>query len=165
MTKATELQIGDLAPDFNADSTDGLLSFEKFKDKIIVLYFYPSDMTPGCTIQAQEFTSLYDQFKKLDAVILGVSKDNLTTHHKFCEKENIPYPLLVDTEKEICNLYGVIKEKSMFGKSYLGINRSTFLIGKDRKIFKIWRSVKPKDHAKKVLEQAKIVNLIKNNGL
>ena len=110
----TELQIGDLAPDFNADSTNGLLSFEKLKDKIIVLYFYPKDLTPGCTIQAQEFTSLYNEFKSLDVVIIGVSKDNLSSHHKFCEKENIVYPLLVDSENKICNVYGVMKEKSMF---------------------------------------------------
>ena len=116
-----ELQVGGLAPDFNADSTEGLLSLEKLSDKIIVLYFYPSDMTPGCTIQAQEFTSLYDEFQELGVVVIGVSKNNLSSHHKFCEKENIPYPLLVDTENEICNLYGVIKEKSMLGKTYLGI--------------------------------------------
>ena len=156
-----ELQVGDLTPDFNADSTEGLLSLEKLSDKIIVLYFYPNDMTPGCTIQAQEFISLYDEFKKLDVIIIGVSKNNLSSHHKFCEKENIPYPLLVDTENEICNLYGVIKEKSMLGKTYLGINRTTFLIDKNKKIFKIWKNVKPHDHAKKVLEQVKMISLIK----
>ena len=97
----------------------------------------------------------------MGVVVIGVSKNNLSSHHKFCEKENIPYPLLVDTENEICNLYGVIKEKSMLGKTYLGINRTTFLIDKNKKIFKIWKNVKPHDHAKKVLEQVKLINLIK----
>ncbi|MBY0580446.1 MAG: peroxiredoxin [Rickettsiales bacterium] len=156
-----ELQIGNLAPDFNTNSTVGLLSLDELNDKIIVLYFYPSDMTPGCTMQAQEFISLYDEFKKLNTIIIGVSKDNLSSHHKFCEKENIPYPLLVDTESEICHLYGVIKEKSMFDKTYLGISRTTFIIDQNKKIFKIWKNVKPQGHANEVLDQVKMINHIK----
>ena len=148
----SELKVGDFAPDFQANSTKGILSLIDFKDLNIVIYFYPKDMTPGCTTQAKEFSMLYPEFKKANTEIIGVSKDNLSSHNKFCEKENIPYPLLLDEEGKICNIYGVMKEKSMFGKKYLGINRTTFLIGKNKKILKLWRSVKASGHAQKVLD-------------
>ncbi|NRA74093.1 MAG: peroxiredoxin [Rickettsiales bacterium] len=151
----SELKIDDNAPNFQANSTKGNLSLADLKNSNIVIYFYPKDMTPGCTTQAQEFSKLYSQFQESDTEIIGVSKDNLSSHNKFCEKENIPYPLLLDEEGEICNLYGVIKEKSMFGKKFLGINRSTFLIDKNRKVIKIWKSVKASGHAQKVLDAIK----------
>jgi peroxiredoxin Q/BCP len=148
----TELKINDTAPEFKANSTIGEISLDKFKNKNIVLYFYPKDMTPGCTIQAQDFSELYGEFQKLDTIVIGVNKDDLDSHKQFCKKENIPYPLLLDREGKICEMYGVFKEKSMFGKTLMGINRSTFLIDKNKKIAKIWRSVKPEGHAQKVLE-------------
>ena len=154
----SELKMGDIAPEFKSDSTNGELSLDTFKDRNIVLYFYPKDLTPGCTIQAKEFSILYPEFKKLNTEIIGVSKDNLNSHHRFCEKENILYPLLLDTEGKICEIYGVFKKKSMFGKTFLGINRSTFLIDKNKKIFEVWRSVKPLGHAQKVLNAIKILN-------
>ena len=149
------LTIGDNAPDFSGDSTHGNILMPKILVKYIVLYFYPKDMTPGCTIQAQEFTKLYEEFKAVDSEIVGVSKDGLSSHQKFKEKENIPYPLLLDIEEKICNLYGVISEKNMFGKKYLGVNRTTFLIDGQRKIIKIWKQVKPTHHAKIVLDTIK----------
>jgi peroxiredoxin Q/BCP len=123
--------------------------------KYLVLYFYPKDMTPGCTTQAQDFTKLYDQFKSLNTEIIGVSKDSLSSHQKFTEKEKIPYPLLLDEKEKVCNLYGVISEKNMFGKKYLGINRTTFLIDAQRKMIKIWKQVKPANHAQIVLDTIK----------
>lgn len=152
------LKIGDIAPDFNLDSTDGELSLKNFKGKNIVLYFYPKDMTPGCTVQAKDFSSLNQEFQKLDTQIIGVSKDNLSSHLKFIDQENIPYPLLVDTEAHICKLYDILKEKNMFGKTYMGINRTTFLIGKNTKILKIWCNVKLNGHAQKVLDTVKTLD-------
>lgn len=149
------LKIGDIAPDFNVDSTDGELSLKSFEGKNIVLYFYPKNMTLGCTVQAKDFSSLNQEFQKLDTQIIGVSKDSLSSHLKFIDQENIPYPLLVDTEAYICKLYNILKEKSMFGKTYMGIERNTFLIGKNTKILKIWCNVKPKGHAQKVLDTVK----------
>ena len=159
-----KLQVGDVAPDFEADSTEGLVSLSKLENKMVVLYFYPKDMTPGCTIQAQEFSCLYKEFKKLDVLVLGISKDSLDTHHRFCTKANIKYPLLVNIDNEIPNLYGTLKEKSTFGKNYFGIVRATFLIGKDRKLLKIWNNIKPQGHAQKVLDQVNISKMLQKSG-
>ena len=156
----TALQVGDIAPDFHADSTSGTLHLAKLAAKCIVLYFYPKDMTLWCTIQAREFSQLYSQFQDLDVIVIGVSKDHLSSHDQFCANENIPFPLLVDTDGAICREYGVIKEKSMFGKGYLGMHRTTFLIGGDRQIIKIWKSVKPVGHAQKVLDVARIMSQV-----
>ena len=154
-TMASELKIGDIAPNFQTNSTKGAISLDDLRNSNIVLYFYPKDMTPGCTTQAQEFSKLYSQFKELGTEIIGISKDTLDSHNKFCKKENISYPLLLDEEGKICNMYGVIKEKSMFGKKYLGINRTSFLIDINKKIIKIWRNVKALGHAQKILDEIK----------
>ena len=148
-----ELKIWDNAPDFRANSTKGEVSLSQFKGKGVVLYFYPKDMTPGCRVQAQEFSKLFHEFKNIELEIIGVSRDNIKSHHQFCEREDIPYPLISDTEGKICKLYGVLEERSMFGKKYIGINRSTFVINPKGKICKIWKSVKPKGHAEKVLKE------------
>ncbi len=153
----SELKAGDIAPEFKANSTGGELSLASFKGHNVVLYFYPKDMTPGCTVQAKEFTELYPKFKKLDTIIIGVSRDDLSSHAKFCKQENIPYPLLLDSDSKVCDMYGVIKEKSMFNKTFLGINRTTFLIDKNQKISKIWHNVKPLGHAAEVLAVAKSI--------
>jgi peroxiredoxin Q/BCP len=150
-----ELKVGDLAPDFKGDSTEGELSLDRFKGHNIVLYFYPKDMTPGCTIQAQEFSKLYPKFQSLNTAVIGISRDSLALHKKFCDQEKIPYPLLLDQDSEVCNKYGVIKQKSMFSKTFLGINRTTFLIDKHKKIAKVWHSVKPLGHAEEVLDAIK----------
>ena len=147
-----QLRIGDKAPEFEAKSTNKTISLVDYKGKYLVLYFYPKDSTPGCTVQANEFSKLYDEFKKIDVEIIGVSRDTMLSHHNFCDKENITFPLISDTEGEVCNLYGVLQEKMNFGKKYIGIVRSTFIIGKDQTIHKVWNSVKASGHAAKVLD-------------
>lgn len=147
-------EIGKSAPLFEALSDENdKISLEELRGKNVVLYFYPKDDTPGCTIEAQDFSKQIKSFEKLDCVVLGVSKDNLKSHCNFVEKYNIAFNLLVDEDAEICKSYGVIKEKSMFGKKYLGIDRSTFLIDKTGKIIKIWRSVKVGGHVEEVLKE------------
>ena len=133
------------------------ISLANYKGKYLVLYFYPKDMTPGCTVQANEFSELYDKFKKIDVEIIGISRDNMSSHHNFCEKENIVFPLIADTGGEICELYGVLKEKVNFGKKYVGIVRSTFIIGKDQIIHKTWYNVKASGNASKVLNAIEVL--------
>lgn len=146
-----QLKIGDKAPIFQAESTNKKISLTDYKGKYLVLYFYPKDSTLGCTIQANEFSNLYNEFKNTDVEIIGVSRDTMSSHHSFCDKENIIFPLISDAESEVCNLYGVLQEKVNFGKKYVGIVRSTFIIGKDQTIHKTWYNVKASGHALKVL--------------
>ena len=147
------LKINDNAPNFVANSTGGEIKLSDLKGKNVVLYFYPKDDTPGCTIEAQDFTKKIKSFADLDCVVIGVSRDSITSHNKFIEKYNLKFDLLSDEATEICQSYGTIKEKSMFGKKYMGIERSTFLIDKLGKIIKIWRSVKVKGHIEEVLKE------------
>ena len=146
------LEVGDKAPDFEALNQDGIkVALKDFIGKNVVLYFYPKDNTPGCTTEACEFSANYDQFIKNDTVIIGVSPDSVKSHAGFIAKQNLKHILLSDEDKEISKLYGVWQVKKNYGKEYLGIVRSTFVIGKDGKIVKIYKSVKAKDHAAKVL--------------
>ena len=146
------LEVGDKAPEFEALNQDGVkVSLKDFIGKNVVLYFYPKDNTPGCTTEACEFSANYDQFIKNDTVIIGVSPDSVKSHAGFIAKQNLKHILLSDEDKEISKLYGVWQVKKNYGKEYLGIVRSTFVIGKDGKIAKIYKSVKAKDHAAKVL--------------
>ncbi|MCY7440959.1 thioredoxin-dependent thiol peroxidase, partial [Bacillus altitudinis] len=117
-----------------------------FKGKHIVLYFYPKDMTPGCTTEACDFRDRHQSFAELDAVIIGVSPDGQDKHQKFKEKHDLPFLLLVDDEQKLSGAFGVWKLKKNFGKEYMGIERSTFLINKEGKLVKEWRKVKVKDH-------------------
>ena len=147
-----ELEIGQVAPLFTLFSDEGSeISLLDLRGKNVVLYFYPKDDTPGCTIEAQDFAKKIKEFEKLDCVVLGVSKDNLDSHCKFIEKYNLNFNLLSDETSELCQKYGVIKQKSMFGKKYFGIDRSTFLIDKIGKIVEIWHSVKVSGHVENVL--------------
>ncbi len=149
-----KLEIGTKAPIFEALSDENeKISLAELQGKNVVLYFYPKDDTPGCTIEAQDFSKKIKNFEDLDCVVLGVSKDSLKSHCKFVEKYSIAFNLLLDEDGEICEKYGVIKEKSMFGKKYFGIDRSTFLIDKTGKIAKIWRSVKVNGHIEEVLKE------------
>ena len=146
------LEVGDKAPEFEALNQDGVkVALKDFIGKNVVLYFYPKDNTPGCTTEACEFNANYDQFIKNDTVIIGVSPDSVKSHAGFIAKQNLKHILLSDEDKEISKLYGVWQVKKNYGKEYLGIVRSTFVIGKDGKIAKIYKSVKAKDHAAKVL--------------
>ena len=152
MERKITLEVGDKAPEFEALNQDGVkVALKDFMGKNVVLYFYPKDNTPGCTTEACEFSANYDQFIKNDTVIIGVSPDSVKSHAGFIAKQNLKHILLSDEDKEISKLYGVWQVKKNYGKEYLGIVRSTFVIGKDGKIAKIYKSVKAKDHAAKVL--------------
>ena len=152
MERKITLEVGDKAPEFEALNQDGVkVALKDFIGKNVVLYFYPKDNTPGCTTEACEFSANYDQFIKNDTVIIGVSPDSVKSHVGFIAKQNLKHILLSDEDKEISKLYGVWQVKKNYGKEYLGIVRSTFVIGKDGMIVKIYKSVKAKDHAAKVL--------------
>lgn len=149
-----KLEIGQAAPLFELESDEGdKIALSELKGKNVVLYFYPKDDTPGCTIEAQDFTKKIKDFEKLDCVVLGVSKDNKASHCKFIDKYDLAFNLLVDENAELCEKYGVVKQKSMFGKKYMGIERSTFLIDKMGKISQIWNSVKVNGHVEEVLSE------------
>lgn len=137
---------------FTLKETDGKdISLEDFKGKNVVLYFYPRDNTAGCTTEAAEFRDLYDEFQKLNTVILGISRDSLKSHAKFREKQNIPFLLLSDPMEEVHNLFGVMKLKKMYGREYMGVERSTFVFDKSGELVKEFRNVKAKGHAEEVL--------------
>lgn len=147
-----KLEVGQNAPLFELPSDEGaIIELAELKGQNVVLYFYPKDDTPGCTIEAQDFAKKIKEFEKFDCVVLGVSKDDIDSHCKFIEKYSLNFNLLADESGETCEKYGVIKEKSMFGKKYMGIERSTFLIDKLGKIAHIWRSVKVNGHVEEVL--------------
>jgi len=151
-----KIEIGKTAPSFSLPSDKGEeISLAGLKGKNVVLYFYPKDDTPGCTIEAQDFTKKNKEFAALNAVVLGVSKDSVKSHCKFIEKYNLNFNLLADESQKTCKDYEVIKEKSMMGKKYMGIERSTFLIDKIGKVIKIWREVKVNGHVEEVLEALK----------
>lgn len=148
------LQVGDPAPEFSlpADNNE-IISLRQLRGNPVILYFYPKDNTPGCTKEACDFRDNFPQFNQKQAVILGISKDNSATHQKFKEKYQLPFILLTDKDAAICEAYGVINPKSMFGKTFLGIQRSTFLIDEKGIIQGIWRKVKVDKHAKAVFHQ------------
>jgi thioredoxin-dependent peroxiredoxin len=140
-------------PAFKAATTAGDgFSLADAKGKSLVLYFYPKDATSGCTVEAQEFRDLNDKFKRAGALVLGVSRDSLKSHDKFREKEALPFHLLSDPEEKLCGLFDVIKEKSLYGRKYMGIERSTFLIDGSGVLRREWRKVKVAGHAQEVLE-------------
>lgn len=152
---ATEtLQEGDKAPSFKLPDQNGkVVSLNDFKGKKnVVLYFYPKDLTPGCTTEACDFSSNLKQFEKKDAVVLGVSLDDEARHLKFIEKYKLAHSLLADVNRKASEAYGVYQQKSLYGKKFMGIVRSTFVIGKDGKIKKIFPKVKVAGHWKEVLE-------------
>lgn len=148
-----ELKIGDPAPDFRLPSTEGRdIALKEFRGKKnVVLYFYPKDDTPGCTKEACSFRDERPRFDQKDAVILGVSFDDLESHKKFAGKYKLPFPLLSDADKKLAEAYGVYKEKSMYGRTYMGIERSTFVIDKNGTIAQIHRKVKVDGHSEEIL--------------
>lgn len=147
------LKNGQEAPNFNLkDENNNDVSLDTFKNSIIVLYFYPKDMTKGCTIEANEFSSNFASFREKNCVILGVSGDSLDSHKKFIKKENLSISLLSDPSFEVCKKYGVYAKKSMYGREYMGIIRSTFII-KDKVILRAFYNVKSSGHALKILKE------------
>lgn len=146
------VEVGKQAPDFtllNQKGEDVRLS--DFKGKVVILYFYPKDMTPGCTTQACDFRDNYEAFQSLDAVIIGVSPDPITRHQKFVDKYELPFFLLADEDHKVAEAYDVWTLKKNFGKEYYGIERSTFIIDKEGVVQKEYRKVRVKDHIQKVL--------------
>ena len=142
----------ELAPNFKIPSSNSKeFELKKNKNKFLIIYFYPRDNTPGCTNEAKDFSKLYKEFKKLNCEIFGISKDSIESHQKFISKFKIPFQLLSDDKIIVLKKYGAWGEKSMYGKKFMGIKRTTVLINPKGKIIKIWNNVKVKDHAKEVL--------------
>ena len=147
-----ELSVGAKAPSFSAPDQSGkTISLSDFAGKKVVLYFYPKDDTPGCTVEACSFRDDHSAFKKKGAVIIGVSPDSAKSHAKFIEKFTLPFTLLADSDHKIAEAFGVWVEKSMYGKKYMGVERSTFVINAEGKLSAIYRRVKPAEHTADVL--------------
>ena len=150
------VSIGKKVPAFKFESTPGKISkLSDLKGKNVVLYFYPKDNTSGCTKEAEGFRDDHAKFKRANAVVIGVSRDSIKSHEKFIDKINIPYELISDPEEELCNLFNVMREKSMYGRKYMGIERSTFLIDDKGVLRQEWRKVKVPGHVDEVLEAVK----------
>ncbi len=148
------------APDFEAPATsDRTIKLSDFKGKNVVLYFYPKDNTPGCTLEGQNFRDRIQEFEKLNTVVLGVSRDSVRTHENFKAKQEFPFDLLADPDENLCSLFDVIKLKNMYGKKVRGIERSTFLIDKQGNVAFEWRKVKVKGHVEEVLGKVREVEV------
>lgn len=154
-----ELTVGSTAPAFRVPAVtrqgETELSLDQFRGKSVVLYFYPKDDTPGCTVEACAFRDLLPQFEAVDSVILGISPDDQASHVKFAEKHALPFPLLADPDHAVAEAYGAWKEKTNYGKTYMGIERTTFVMDRAGKIAKIYPRVKVDQHAEKVLDVVK----------
>jgi len=147
------LATGDEVPDFSLANAEGnIVKKSDLKGKKYVVYFYPKDFTPGCTIEAEEFSRDYKKFKNADVEIIGISPDDEESHKKFGEKMKVPFILLSDTKTEVAKKFGVWGKKQFMGREYMGVNRSTFLVNEKGKIFKVFEKVKPSGHAQEVLE-------------
>ena len=145
-----------VVPDFTCPATGGKdVRLKSLRGKKVVLYFYPKDSTPGCTTEGQDFRDLHTKFQRAGAVVLGVSRDSLASHEKFREKLKLPFDLLSDPDEALCRQFDVIREKSLYGRKFLGIERSTFLIDDKGKLRQEWRKVRVKGHAAEVLEAVK----------
>jgi peroxiredoxin Q/BCP len=150
------MNIGEFVPNFAFTATNGLSGhLNDYKGKYFVLYFYPKDATPGCTTEGQDFRDAYPQFQALNAEIFGISRDSLKSHENFKAKQNFPFELISDSEEQLCQLFDVIKMKSMYGKQVRGIERSTFIIDPEGKLAHQWRKLSVKDHVEEVLNSLK----------
>ena len=152
-----QLQVGDIAPDFALPSDSGkTVKLSDFHGKRVVLYFYPKDDTPGCTTQACGFRDAYPQIKEQNAVVIGISPDDEKSHVKFKTKYNLPFVLLADPDHKVAEMYGVWGEKSMYGKKYLGVIRSHFVISEDGKLVDVQAKVSPKDSVERALDVLRV---------
>ena len=143
-----------IAP-FSAQATTGEITSEMFKGRYTVLYFYPKDNTSGCTMEGRDFAALYTQFKEAGCEVIGVSRDSIKSHTNFCNKQGFPFALISDREETLCKAFDVIKLKKLYGREYMGIERSTFLINPQGVVCAEWRKVKVAGHAQAVLEHLK----------
>lgn len=145
--------------DFSADSTGAKkIRLKDLRGQNVVIYFYPKDSTPGCTREGLDFKELHARFRRQKTVILGVSRDSLASHEKFRSKQGFPFDLLSDPDEKLCRKFDVIREKSLYGRKFMGVVRSTFLLDKAGKLRAEWRNVKVKGHAAEVLERVKMLN-------
>ena len=148
--------IGKKCPKFRAECTNNkILSNDDFVGKNLIIYFYPKDSTPGCTTEGQEFRDKYKIFKKHNTDIIGISRDSIKSHENFKLKQSFPFELLSDSDEKVCKAFDVMKLKSMYGREYIGVDRSTFIINEKGKVVREWRSVKVKGHVDEVLEAIK----------
>jgi thioredoxin-dependent peroxiredoxin len=151
----SKLQLGNKLPDFSLPMTGGgNWSPKDAAGSKLVIYFYPRDMTSGCTRESQDFRDRAAAFREAGTVIVGISRDSLASHERFAAKESLPFPLLADTEEKVCTLFDVIKQKSLYGRKYLGVERSTFLVDRAGRLQQEWRNVKVPGHVEAVLEAA-----------
>ncbi len=162
----TQIKEQQPAPDFTVPAVgsddvvkNGQVQLSALRNHVVVLYFYPKDDTPGCTVEACHFRDANHEMQKRGIVVLGVSADSVTSHQKFATKYELPFPLLADTDTTVSQLYGVWQEKSMYGRKYMGVSRETFLIDKEGIVRKIWDKVKPEEHAREVLETIESLGL------
>jgi len=147
------VNVGKHVANFSLPATgDKTLSLDQFRGKHLIVYFYPKDHTPGCTREGQDFRDLYEEFQSCGAEILGVSRDSVKTHENFCTKQSFPFDLLSDADEKLCGQFDVIKEKNMYGRKYMGIERSTFLIDREGVLRREWRKVRVPGHAGEVLD-------------
>ncbi|WP_435167331.1 thioredoxin-dependent thiol peroxidase [Paenibacillus glycanilyticus] len=152
----TQAQVGQVVPDFTLPaSTGGNISLSDYKGKKLVIYFYPKDNTPGCTVESCDFRDYNGQFKSYNTEVIGISPDDLASHDTFINDFQLPFPLLADTEHEVSELFGVWKERSWNGETFMGIERSTFLIDENGVLAREWRSVSVDGHVLEVLEAVK----------
>jgi len=150
-----KISVGTKVPDFALPMTGGgTWSLKEASGHKLVIYFYPRDLTSGCTREAQDFRDLHGKFHKAGVLLVGVSRDSLASHEKFAAKESLPFPLLADGDEKLCKLFDVIKQKSLYGRKYLGVERSTFLLDGTGRLRREWRKVKVPGHAEEVLEAA-----------
>jgi thioredoxin-dependent peroxiredoxin len=150
------IKTGAKVPAFSLPTTGGgTWSLKEAAGGKLVIYFYPRDLTSGCTREAQDFRDLYAAFRKAGVEVVGVSRDGVASHDKFAAKESLPFPLLADTDEKVCRLFDVIKPKSLYGRKYLGVERSTFLVDGEGRLRQEWRKVKVPGHAEAVLEAAR----------
>lgn len=152
----SQVAVGKKVPDFSLPATgEKTVRLKDLRGKNVVIYFYPKDSTPGCTTEGRDFSENHRKFSRAGTVILGVSRDSLKSHENFKAKQEFPFDLLSDADEKVCNIFDVIKEKNMYGRKVLGIERSTFLIDKEGRLNKEWRKVRVKGHVDEVLDAAK----------
>jgi len=151
----SKVEVGKKAPSFTLDGTGGKFALAEAAGSALVMYFYPRDNTPGCTQEGEAFTAHFAQFKKAKTMILGISADTIESHEKFKKKMSFPFDLLSDPDQKVCKLYDVIQEKKMYGKKYMGIERSTFLVDAKGVLRQEWRKLKVNGHAEAVLAAVK----------
>jgi len=150
-----KIDIGKKIKDIAITTTDNKDKISDYLNKNLILYFYPRDMTPGCTTESIEFNENISKIKRAGWNVVGVSRDTIKSHLKFIDKHSFKFPLISDEDEKVCNMFDVIKEKSLYGRKYMGIDRSTFLISTDLKIINLWRNVKVKGHVDEVINKIK----------